>query len=77
MQKMKHAAAESSSTSVCADASGSASISRRVQCCSPDAGGEEGDAGRGEAARSRCQPIRAAERQERTTMGHQGLTWWK
>lgn len=52
----------------------SGSVTGSAVCCSPDAGGEEGVAGRGEAARPCCQPIRAAERQERTTMGHQGLT---
>lgn len=52
----------------------SGSFARPDQRCSPDAGGEEAIAGRTETAGPRCQPIRAAERQERATMGHQGLT---
>lgn len=48
---------------------------RPGQCCRPDARGEEGVAWCSETARACREPIRAAERKERTTMGHQGITY--
>lgn len=50
------------------------SISRHHRRWCRDAGGEEDITRSGEAARPRRQPVRAAEREERAAIGHQGLT---